>query len=135
MKGTSIVISAFLFVWATVGMSSAEDKKPDPREKPETAVAEAIRLLEKKEHVDFLKKFVAPDDLKGLTKRITFDQFAKEFAGEKADKLLKALKQVEDGKPELDKEMKEAVFKLKEDVGEKDSITFKKVDKYWYIKN
>ena len=36
MKGAPIVISAFLFVWSTIGMT-AEEIKPDPREKPETS--------------------------------------------------------------------------------------------------
>ena len=69
MKGAPIVISAFLFVWATIGIV-AEETKPDPREKPETAVTEGIRLLEKEEYVDFLKQFVPPDDLKELTKKV-----------------------------------------------------------------
>lgn len=136
MKGTHLFISAFLFIFAAFGVANAEEtKKADPREKLETAVPEAIRLLEKKEYIELLKKFVSPDELKEITKQTKIEDFAKEFGKDKAEQLLKALKATKDVKPKLDDDMKIAVFEFKEEVDGRDSIKFKKVDKYWYIKN
>ncbi len=131
MKAAPIVVSAFLFLFAGLGA----DPKPDPREKLETAVPEAIRLLEEKEYVNFLKKFVPPADLKEITKQKTIDEFAKTFEAEKAENLMNVLTAIKDEKPKLNADKKEAVFDLKEEIDDKKSITFKKVGKYWYIQN
>lgn len=109
--------------------------KTDPRKKLETAIPEAIRLLEAKEYETFLKKFVAPDDFKKITKETTLEEIAKQFEKDKAAALLQVLKSVKDKKPTFDSEGKKATFKHEVKDAPKDSITFVKVDNLWYIQN
>jgi hypothetical protein len=113
----------------------AQDPKPDPREKLETAIPESIKMLTAKEFKPFIEKFVAPDDLKEITKRTTVEEFAKRFGEEKAETLLKVLEDIKDTKPTFDKTETKATYTLTQTIGSKKSITFKKVEKYWYIQN
>ncbi len=112
----------------------AEDK-PDPRESLDTAIPEAIRLLEKKDYEGLLKAFVAPEDFERITANKPLPDFAKEFGEEKADKLLVVLKAVIGTPPTLSEDKALATFEFKEKINGKSSIKFQKIDKYWYIKN
>lgn len=138
MKILPFVCCACLFLSAGAGFITAEEtkeKKTDPREKLETAIPEAIELLEKKKYAEMLKQFVPPEELKKITKDKKLEDFAAKFGSGHADKLLKALKQLQDVKPEFSDDKKVAEYKLKEAVGAKDTIKFVKIEKYWYIEN
>lgn len=113
----------------------AEDVKPDPREKIETAIPEGIRLLEAKEYEAFVKSFVPPADLKKITEGTSLEEFAKKFGERKVPRLLKILEEIKDAKPHMDDTGRKATFALKEEIGRKKSITFLKVEKHWYIQN
>jgi hypothetical protein len=113
-------------------------QNPDPRTNVETAVTEAIRLLEAKEYVKFIAAFVPPDDLKRITAQGTsVEQFAQAMAdGPRAGLLLSALKSVKDATPTFDSEGKTATYKLKEPVmGARDTLVFVKIDGFWYLRN
>jgi hypothetical protein len=122
---------AFLFV----SPAFANDDEPEKREQLETAIPEGIRLLEAKEYELFLQSFVSPDELKDVTGGTSLAEFAKKFGERKAPRLLEVLKEIKDVKPVLDEAKAEATFAFKKEIGGKKSITFQKVDKYWYIKN
>jgi hypothetical protein len=112
----------------------AEDTKPSPRENVGTAVAEGVRLLETKAYEEFLKTFVAPEDLKKLSDKMTVKEYSEKFAEKKAPMLLQVLKSIQDSKPVMSDDGREATFELKKELGaQKDSIVFLKIDKYWYI--
>jgi hypothetical protein len=134
MMNASLTLVA-LFSFTSVAPSLDADPKDDPREELESAIPEAIRLLEAKEYVTFLKNFVAPVHLKKLAEKGSLEEFAKEFGRTKSGRLLKVLKSIKDAKPELGDEGKKATFKLKEEVEGKKTIVFVKVDKFWYIQN
>lgn len=119
----------------TAAYLSADEPKPDPREQLDTAIPEAIRLLEAKEHKTFLKDFVAPADLERITKNIPLDQLAERFGTDKADVLLGVLKSIKGAQPTLDAAKTRATFKLKEPIGGKEDIRWVKVEKNWYIEN
>lgn len=112
----------------------AEDK-PDPRENLDTAIPEAIRLLEKKDYEGLLKGFVPPEVLEKITADKPLPDFAKSFGEKKAGKLLKVLSAVKGTMPTLSEDKALATFELKEPVEGKSDIKFQKIDKYWYIKN
>lgn len=122
-------------VAAAFSVSLAQDAKPDPQEKLETAIPEAIRLIEAKEYAKFLKSYVAPEDLKKIAAEMPLDEFAKFFGEKKAEPLLKMLKAIKGVKPTLDADGKKATFKVKDPIDGRDSISFQKVDKRWYIQN
>lgn len=54
---------------------------------------------------------------------------------EKAATLLKVLEDIKDTKPTFDKTETKATYTLTQTIGNKKTITFKKVEKYWYIQN
>jgi hypothetical protein len=117
------------------GAWALADAKVDRREKLETAIPEGVRLLEAKEYATFIKHFAEPDQLKKATRDTSLEAFAKEFGQEKAAILLKVLKSIKDTKPAFSADGKKATYNLKDDVAGKKTITFVKVDKYWYIQN
>lgn len=106
----------------------------DPRENLDTAIADAIRLLEKKEYKEMLKRYVDPKDLEKVTANTPLDEFAEQFGSRKAEQLLLVLKSIQGTKPMLDKDGTEATFQPKMEVSKR-SIKFGKVDKLWYIRN
>lgn len=112
----------------------AEDK-PDPRENLDTAIPEAIRLLEKKDYEGLLKAFVAPLELERITAKKPLPEFVKQFGEEKADNLLTVLNAVKGTTPTLSEDKATATFEFKERIMGKGDIKFQKIDKYWYIKN
>lgn len=125
---SSLVIS---FVTPVV----AQDVKPESREALETAIPEGIRLLEAKEYKVFVEIFVPPADLKKIIEGTSLEEFAKKFGERKAPRLLEVFEEIKGTNPSLDDSGTKATFALKEEKDGKKSITFVKVDKYWYIKN
>lgn len=126
-----------LFACFSLCLSSSLDAedKPDPRESLDTAIPEAIRLLEKKDYEGLLKAFVAPADFERITAKKPLPDFAKEFGEEKADRLLTVLNAVKGTTPTLSEDKALATFEFKEQIKGKSDIKFQKIDKYWYIKN
>ena len=57
------------------------------------------------------------------------------FGGSRGADMLKAFKEIEKAKPELSDDGKNATYKLKVPIGNKDQITFVKIKKLWHIKN
>jgi hypothetical protein len=127
------LLATFFVLFGCLANAPAQDSKADPREKLETAIPEAIRLLEAKDYAKLLKNFVKPEDFKRITEQMPLEDFAKEFGKAKADGLMAALKAIKDVKPKLEEDDKKATFVFKEPIGGKESMIFVKVDKYWYI--
>jgi hypothetical protein len=129
-----VTVSAVAVVLA---LPAAAVQSPDPRTKPETVVAEGIRLLEAKEYVTFLKVLVPPDDFKRLTGQTSVEQVAEAFAeSEKAVLLLTVLKSVRDATPTFNPEGTTATYKLKEPaLGARDTLVFIKVGEFWYLQS
>jgi hypothetical protein len=137
VKRRAILLTIAFAVLATAGSARAQDSKddkPDPREKVDTAIAEAVRLIEAKEYVKLLKGFVPPDELKKITEIVTLDEFAKKFGDGKAPRLLKALKATKGIEPTMSDDGSKATIKFKEPIDGKDKIEFIKIGKHWYIK-
>ena len=131
MRPLLLLLSALCVLHAPI---RAEDKS-DPRENLDTAIPEAIRLLEKKDYEGLLKAFVAPVDFERITAKKPLPEFAKAFGEEKADKLLAVLNAVKGTAPTLSEDKALATFEFKEKINGKSDIKFQKIDKYWYIKN
>lgn len=117
--------------------AAAQDAKPDPRENLDTAVKEAIRLMEAKEYETFIKQFLHPEDLKRLTDSGTsVEEMAKRFAMKKAERNLEVLKELQEKKPQHSDDGRQAFVeseKFKRMPNSK--IRFQKVGKLWYIRN
>jgi hypothetical protein len=137
----SVLKPALLFVLfigllgQTSFCSAADEARAKEPEELPAAIAAAIRRLEAKEYETFLRDFVNPDDLKKVTEKTDLAKLATQFKGEKADRLLRILKSIKDATPKFEKDGELAVFPVKVEGAPKNSITFVKVDKFWYIKN
>jgi hypothetical protein len=127
----TILFGSFCFLLSLNTL--ADEKKPDPREKVETALAEAIRLLEAKDYTTVIKNFAPPEVLEKMTKEKSLEEVAKGFGEGKGPRLLKVLKATKDVKPKLNNAGDKATFELPEEVNSKKSVSFIKVGKYWYI--
>ena len=125
-----MLISLIAFSFVNGGCGRRQTR---PAEALETAISEGIRLLEAKEYKVFLASFVSPADLKTNTKEMSLEEFAKWFGVRKAPRLLEVLKEINYAKPTLDDTGTRATFALKEEIGGVKSITFVKVEKYWYL--
>ena len=126
---------AALLVMGLVVEHAAAEPKTDPRERLETAIPEAIRLIEAKELVALVKNFVAPEDLKKITRDSTIEEVAKKFEGKKADRLREALLAAKEVEPTFDETGTTATYRFKMPVDGRTTITFTKVGKLWYIRN
>ncbi|MEO1614539.1 MAG: hypothetical protein AAFV88_01735 [Planctomycetota bacterium] len=134
MRFAQIVLACVVSA-SLVSQAPAEDVKPELRESLEKLIPEGIRLLTKKEFVPFVKAYVPPEELKKILKRMSLEEFAEKFGKSKAGRLLDVLKEIKDATPEMNDEKTKAVYKLKSSIGGKQSITFQKIEKYWYIEN
>jgi hypothetical protein len=130
-----VVLASVLLCLNVFAAPSQTAAKPSPRENAETAVVEAIRLLEAKDIKTFLTQFMPPDDMKAQAGTPdAFDAFAQRFET-RSDRLLGALKDARTQKPTYDEAKTTATFPLKEPVGSRTTLTLVKIDKYWYISN
>ena len=130
------MLLALVFTMLTFSVSVfAQETKPNPFEKLETAIPAGIQLLEKKEYVKFLSNFVTPSELVKIQETMKLEDLAKMFGGVRGADMLKAFKEIEKEKPELSDDGKNATYKLKVPIGDKDQITFVKIKKLWHIKN
>jgi hypothetical protein len=138
MNASRVIFAVLACVVGFAALGRAAPAKPakaDPREKLETAIPEGIRLLEAKEHKTFLQKFAAPDDLARFTRKLSLEELARQFGKDKAVVLLKILRSVKGKKPTIEAKGKKATFKHNVKGAGKESISFVKVDKFWYIQN
>ena len=130
MPVTGICLVALL-VFGQAGPAA----KADPREQLPTAIAEAIRLLEAKQHVEFVKMFVPPERLKeraGTPESLA--KFAEAFA-QRGARMLAALKEIQKMKPQMDQGDTIATYTLSPQEGAPPSLRFQKIGKFWYIAN
>jgi hypothetical protein len=127
----SVLLSLNVTIAPSQGMASS-----NPRERAETAVVEAARLLEAKDYKAFLSQFMPPDQLKARAATPeALDAFAEQFAP-RADRLLEALKHVRAQTPAYDSENTSATFTLDGLSGmPSTSLTFTKIGQYWYLAN
>jgi ActR/RegA family two-component response regulator len=111
--------------------------QPDPREKPETAIAEWIRLLEAKDYKSFVQEFTPPEALALLLSmsKMTIEDLAKDIGEKSSADVLQALKAAKDVKPEMSADGQKATFKLKEPVDGHDSFSLVRIEKFWYMAN
>ena len=131
----SLVIASVVF-GLSIFIAPSQATPPSPREHPDTAIAEAIRLLEAKDYKTFVSQFVPPDQLKARAgSPEAFNTFVERFA-ERADRLLAAFKYIRTQKPTYDQAKTTATFQLD---GQADapstSLTFVKIGQYWYLAN
>lgn len=113
----------------------AEEKPGERLVALRAAIDSCIAMLEAKEYVAFLKRVIHPDDRERYAEKNGYEELAKEFAGEKADVLLRVLKYVRTRTPKFTESETVATFKLKKRMAPRGTIVFGAVDGVWYLNN
>lgn len=130
----AIVFSGFIFI---AFFQPAFSQRADPRREPATAIAEAVRLLERSDHVGFLKTFMRPDELKEmLAKYKTIEDVANEFGrDDRPAKMLDVLKAASTLTPTMNAEGTRADYRFEKPVGGARRLSLTKIGDYWYIRD
>lgn len=127
-------VSGVLLALTLVTPQPQAAAKADPRENLDSAIGEAIRLLEAKDYAAFLKTFIEPTML--ASRRDSFEAFAASFAGERADRLLATLKHLRTLKPAMNTDATIATYQPDPNAGVGTRpVRWEKTGKYWYIAN
>lgn len=142
-KWCSVVLLAGAMVPAFSGgqdapsLAQSKSDQASPQSKLETAIAEAVRLLEAKEYKKFLESFVAPEDLKRITEQVPLEVLAEQFGRERAGHVLKVLRSIEKAKPQIDPNSREASFTIEQglQLPGREKMVFIQVGGLWYIRN
>ncbi|MCC7438854.1 MAG: hypothetical protein IT211_10215 [Armatimonadetes bacterium] len=101
-----------------------------------SSIRQAISMIEAKEYVPFLQRFVRPADMEALLNDCeTLEQCAEQFAMEKAEILLQVLKKTKNRKPRMNRKASTATFTIPSPGEGKTSITWEQVQGVWYIRN
>jgi len=111
----------------------------NPRTKPNTAITDAIRLVEDKDMVGFVKAVFPPNILAKLPPADSIERLGQDMGSPRIrDALLKdlaALKAIQDQTPILTDDGKTATFETHLDDPLRTEVILKKVDGLWYIEN
>lgn len=123
-----------LMLTLLVGAQAPAPAKADPRENLDTAITEAIRLLEKKDYAAFLTTFSEPGRM--AKRRDSIQEFAAEFGRERAALVLDMLKHIQKAKPTMSENGTVATFAIDPKLtGGRDNVRWRKTERYWYIDN
>ncbi|MEW5983254.1 MAG: hypothetical protein AB1806_12915 [Acidobacteriota bacterium] len=106
----------------------------DPREQVETAIGEAVRLLESKDYRAFLLQFAPPDQVKARGGAQAALEAWVELFSAQADHVLAAFTHARTRTPTYDAAGTTATFLLKGEIGPP-SLRMVKIGKYWYLGN
>lgn len=141
MKRAGLIAAAAVFLLCLVVVlikNSAGD--PQARQESlETAIPEAIRLLDAGEYELFLRRYIPPEKLQELEAKGGFAPFVKGLEEVKGSYLPALLRQAQEQKtPPLQNNKPIVEYRIDaKKLGEKgpSHLRFRKIDKYWYIDN
>ncbi len=128
------IASALVLVLACLAPVESIGQTVDPRTQPETAVKEAIRLLEARKTVEFLRTFVRPSELEELLKKAPIDEVAKEIEERRVPDLLAALRAASTMKPVINEAGTRAEYRFEKPFGRERRIAMEKIGEFWYLR-
>ena len=127
---------AFALVLALACLAPVESicQAADPRTQPETAVKEAIRLLEARKYVEFLRTFVRPSELEEILAKASIDEVAREVGEKRVPDLLSALRAASAMKPVINEAGTRAEYRFEKPFGRERRISMEKIGEFWYLR-
>jgi hypothetical protein len=119
---------------AAVNLAAAQTQ---PRTQVMAALEEAVRLLEAKQHIEFVKTFVRPSELEELVAKFgTVDAAAAEFGkGDRPAVLLDRLRAAVKLEPNFRRDDTIAVFSFDRPIGRERSLTMQRIGERWYLRD
>jgi hypothetical protein len=128
-----VVVAVATLAWPAE--TAGSQQQPDHKRQVQTAIQEAIRLLEAKQHLEFVKTFMRPNEVERLVAKFgTVDNLAAEFGkDERAGTLLKALQTASKLEPMFNSTNTSARFTFETPIGRERGLLLQKIGDRWYI--
>lgn len=127
------LVTALALSLSTFLLAQPPEKK-DAADDPEKALSTAIKLLESKDHIGFINRFMPPAVLAELLEKHDIAQIAKKEVDYRAEKWLSEFKLVRGTKPVFNNERTIATFNAKDADGKSVRVAFILKDGKWYLK-
>jgi hypothetical protein len=121
-------------VIAVLTIQAATPPKADPRREPASAIADMIRLIERRDFVALLKTYATPDQLEKFTESATLEAAAAKVADERGAGMLEALKAAAKLTPDINAEKTRARYRFPAPIAGDGSLTLVKIGEYWYLR-
>jgi len=129
----SIVLPPLILCLTVVVAPLQVTSKPPTREKAETAILDALRLIESKDYRTFLLEFMPPELVKTKAKSVAaLDEWVEYFATHGVVYTLPKIKEASRVAPTYDEAKATATFPLKDYDGTK-WYKMIKIGRYWYV--
>lgn len=127
-----LLVSVAVLAWPTVAGGT---QQPDPKRQVQTAIEDAIRLLEGKQYLEFVKTFMRPNEVERLVAKFgTVENVAAEFGkNERAGTLLKALQAAAKLAPVFNETNTSARYTFETPIGGERRLLLQKIGDRWYI--
>ena len=93
-------------------------------------INKGIAMLEAKQYVEFLDRFIHPNEKDSILENVSIEKFARDFGKEKAADLLQALKTTKRTYPIMSTDGQTASYNI-----QPRPLVFGKIDGLWYILN
>lgn len=115
-------------------ISAQSPKKRVTSDDPEKSIALAIKLLEAKDHVAFIREFMPPAALAKALEKRDIHEVAKEDVGDRGEKWIREFNLVRGTKPVFHDEQTKATFRAKSADGKSVEVKLTLIDGKWYLK-
>lgn len=128
-----VVVAVAALAWPA--KTAGSQQQPDPRRQVQTVLQEAIRLLETRQHLEFVKTFMRPNEVERLVAKFgTIENLAAEFGrDERVGTLLKALQAASKLEPMFNSTNTSARYTFETPIGRDRGLLLQKIGERWYI--
>ena len=129
-RSIRILVLVLCAAYAATGYAQS-----DPRTQPDSAIKEAIRLLEAKKYAEFIRTFARPSELEELLARQSLEAVSADFEKRKAADVLAMLRAAATMKPALNEDRTRAEYAFEKPVGGERRLQLEKIGQFWYLRD
>jgi hypothetical protein len=115
----------------------ASAQQPDARRQVAAAIQESIRLLEAKQHLEFIKTFIRPSEVEELVAKFgSAENVAAESAkGDRIGTMLKRLHAASKLEPTFNTDGTIARYTFDAPIGREKGLSLQKIGERWYLRD
>jgi hypothetical protein len=133
-RALTISAAAAVFLWST---AAAFAQQTDARRQVATAIQESIRLLEAKQHLEFVKTFLRPSELEELVAKFgSVEKVAAELGkDDRIGTMLKRLHAASKLEPTFNADGTIARYTFDAPIGREKGLSLQKIGDRWYLRD
>ncbi len=121
-------------VLLSAAVDTAAGQETDAKRQVDAAIKDATRLLEAKQHVEFIKTYMRPNEIERLLPKFgSIETLATEFGKEAAGTMLKALQAAAKLVPVFNETMTSARYTFETPIGRERGLLLQKIGDRWYV--